>query len=893
MSGWFNLNFYFSEMARRKFKQTSADVQVTSGVKRKTSGDVEPPSKRQKDDEWFPGKFVLLKPPTTEEEEGNVAGSSSMQEEDKVISSASSKRNAKKKKKKLNVNGLASNGEGTAKQDQPANGTTNGKKKKKKPKKDDGKAVLDLAKLYENMSSDDDDWMDMGDSEIGDTEDSFESLSDEEVGEEWTTDTDYSECESLSDEDESFCDAHSFHESECDSVSVSDENDHEYYDDDCSSDDSDYVPEIEDKYVKPGDAVVYDAKGLDFAFGNSTKSQIIEIKDIQPAIVEKNEDEAPELIPPDDEVAMEDTIVAAPPAALVISDDAEGLLRDLQIEDDDDRLQCSQLQLAGCATFHDCKEDQGVVVKLTNTIHFHGILIIRAIANNVQVNGYKLQPQEVITTTSISRADYFLNLTPVVEGNYSRVKTLEELVKLLPHEEANNVIYDFDYKTQAIVHLQRGLPDATLEMLQNYSSHPLLPSKKMILTNSPCPSSEIILSAKFFVGSDNQKVTSFELNDQWNNLEFKADSRLLVVGGKNVGKSGLCQFVINKHIAEHKKILLIDLDIGQPICSPAQTISATLLTKPIIGPGYLSKNEPDKCLLYGDKSIMISPFKYVRSVRQLVQFCNDNPSYKNVPWVINTMGYQKGFGLQLACLLVKILQPTDIVQIQHGFKSYNFAKILTEQVVNNLEFSFFDADDAAGIPKEVFFTTHVLDSIVNNSEGDPGSKWISFATDKRKLSMLAQLSRLLKGNQSCFNDVTPFVAPISSIRMLVIDEEYSQQEQGFNMELLNGNLVYLCHSEAHQQLDSSSILACFGVGIVRGIDKINGQIFILLPQVDDVEMLQAKVNVLAISNIPMPAEILLKQSYKIAGNIPHVTFFKDRNISSKKYVNKRNIKDCF
>ena len=833
-------------------KRSKNKSENTSGVKRKnTVNEDELPTKRKKDEKWFPGKFVLLK---------------KLSEEVPEASENQPKASIKGKRKEPNINGKSSQ--------KPMNENS-------KQKKD---SETDLEKFYENdlSESDDEEWMHVDDEEL-----SLESTSeDSELGEEWSTDTDYSEGDSLDDEE------HSFHESDCESVS-----DHE---DDIwdanSSDDSDYIPDIEDKYIILGEAITYEAKGLDLAFGNSLDSQIIDISDVHPAIMQQDE-EVPELIATDasEDISMEHgegrRYEIEPDSQTTEVNEAEVLIDELRIEEDDDNLECAELLKH--ATFYDCTSDQGVILKLTNTIHFHGILIIRAIANNIQVNGYTLKPDEIITATSMSRADYFLNLTPIAGENYSKEK-LQSMVKdLLSDDNAAKLFKTFNPELEAIVHLQQGLPDTTVEMLKNYSTNALLPSKKMILTNSPCQSSELILSAKFFVACENKKISSFELNEQWNNLEVKSNTKLVVIGGKNVGKSGLCQFLINKNMESFKKILLVDLDIGQPICGASQTISASVITKPIIGPGYLSKIQPDKSFIYGDKSVMISPFKYVRCVRKLMEFCAGNQDYQNIPWVINTMGYQKGFGLQLICLLIRILQPTDVVQVQHGIRSYNFSKILTEEIVNGLGFSFFDVDDIADVPQEAFFTTHVLDSIVNNREDDLATKWISNSSDKRKLSMLAQLSKLLKGNQTSLNDVTPFVALASKIKLVVFDEEFSQQESAVNMDVLNGNLVYLCHADGTESLDSNSILECYGVGIVRGIDKTNDQIFILLPETDDVVSLQAKINVLAIGNIPLPSEVLLKQNYSIKGKVPYVTFFKDRGASSKKYINKRSIKDCY
>jgi polynucleotide 5'-hydroxyl-kinase GRC3/NOL9 len=813
------------------------------GVKRKKPPKPEaPPAKRKKDDVSYPGKFVLLKPPMSSSDEG---------EEEEVPTTSIKMKNDKKQ-----MNGKSKQVPKSPAVVEHVNGEKS-KKKKIAPVTSEASKQNNsqLARFYnETISeSEDDEWM-SGELET----DSMSDVEVESCSEKWSTDTDFTGDEySQSDSD-----VHSFHESDCMSVSESESDDDEpedpgYWEEE-SEDDSDYKPEIEDKYVKQGEAILYDAKGLDLAFGDSTDSRIIEVNDIQPAFEEGSEDEeVPELVDEDGKVPVQAPVPI------------------IQEEETDDSLQCSQL--SNHATFFDCHQEQGVVVQLRDTIHFHGVLIVRPLVNKVQINGYTLETGESLTVSSISRADYFLNLTPVIDSS-SPKNSPEDFSELLD----TSLIASFNPTLESLVHLQQGLPDTTLDMLKTYSLHPLLPNKKMLLTNSPCPTAELRLAAKFFVANENEKVDAFTVNEQWKNVELKSESRLVVIGGKNVGKSTLSQFLVNQNVCKFKKILLIDLDIGQPICGAAQTISATVITRPIVGPGYLSDNTPVHCLLYGDKNVMTSPFKYVRCVKQLMTRCSD---FHDIPWIVNTMGYQKGFGLQLMSLLLRILQPTDVVQVQHSIKSYNFSTVITESVVNSFEFSLFDSDDLGNVPSKVSFTTHVLDSIVNN-RGDAGN-WISNSTDKRKLLMIAQLSRLLRGRISSLNDVTPLRAPIAKLRMVVMDEEFSQS---FNIDLLNGSLVYLCYASEDSALDSTSILECFGVGIVRGIDKINEQIYILLPQSKE---LQVKVNVLAIGNIPLPAEILLKQSYSIAGSVPHVTFFRDRNASSQKYINKKGIKDCY
>lgn len=720
-------------------------------TKRKSKDTSDPSPKRKKlvseVENNFPGKYVLLNKPESSEV-SNKKSKAKNGVPKKVAQDEQSSYNS-------SLSDLETSN-GARKQKIIKSSTTNGKKK-------NGTSNSMLAELFENMiSTDEDDYEDMDTEEEG-SFDSELTFSD--------TSMDYEYCSSGSSLESDEC---SFRESDCESV-TSDENDeHEWTD---GTDDDDYVPDVEDLYIKKGDAIMHSGLGFSAAFGTSKKSQIIEINDIPRADNDDSNDSCPSLIGLNGEKIKPIEVVKVAKiksqifetideneneveAAVEIEETTDSPSTSLQ-EDNDEEMILNVSELSKSAYCYNCVDGQGVVMKISKTIFFNGILLIKPLLNNVQVNGYRLAAQETITANSISRADYFLNLSPVIETYIQEKQELqkasEELSKMLIESDVKTIIKSFNFKTDVLLRLEAGFVNASVAMLQEFSSQSVLPNKKFLLKGSTFPISELTLATKFFAESENKRFSTFTLNEQWDQIELTSTSKAVVIGGKNVGKSGLTQYLINKNINKFGKILLIDLDIGQPICSLSQTVSATVISKPIIGPGYLSNNYPDKCLLYGDKSIMISPFKYVRCIRDLLTYCNSKEEYKNIPWIVNTMGYQKGFGMQLMCLLLRIIQPTDVIQIQHQINGFNFAKIITEKLVEGFKFNIFVEEDLKGISNECFFTTHVLDSIVNNYDKESKtSAWISNATEKRKLSLLAQLSKLLKGDQTVsLNNVVP------------------------------------------------------------------------------------------------------------------------------------------
>lgn len=118
----------------------------------------------------------------------------------------------------------------------------------------------------------------------------------------------------------------------------------------------------------------------------------------------------------------------------------------------------------------------------------------------------------------------------------------------------------------------------------------------------------------------------------------------MVIGGKNVGKSTLVEHLINKSLNKMDKVLLVDLDIGQPILTVPQVVSASVITAPILGVGTFNaadnSNNEAKMILFGDINVILSPVRYLKCVKELIAHCVER--YSDIPWIINTMGFHKG-----------------------------------------------------------------------------------------------------------------------------------------------------------------------------------------------------------------------------------------------------------
>jgi len=80
-----------------------------------------------------------------------------------------------------------------------------------------------------------------------------------------------------------------------------------------------------------------------------------------------------------------------------------------------------------------------------------------------------------------------------------------------------------------------------------------------------------IFSARFYQQPDFWSCYTQQLQDKAKNKE---SIRLLLCGGKGVGKSTVLRYTVNRLLKECQTILVVDFDPGQPEFTPAGCISA-------------------------------------------------------------------------------------------------------------------------------------------------------------------------------------------------------------------------------------------------------------------------------------------------------------------------------
>lgn len=155
-------------------------------------------------------------------------------------------------------------------------------------------------------------------------------------------------------------------------------------------------------------------------------------------------------------------------------------------------------------------------------------------------------------------------------------------------------------------------------------------------------------------------------SDYTQQLISKAESkkepiRLMLCGGKGVGKSTLLRYTVNRFIKSFGTVLVVDFDPGQPELFPTGCVSASMVSEPLLGPNFTHFQQTRHSYFVGDADITTCPDRYVRSCRQLLNDCRMDPLLASTPMVVNTMGFTTGVGLDVTLDLIRLVQPLQVV----------------------------------------------------------------------------------------------------------------------------------------------------------------------------------------------------------------------------------------
>ncbi|XP_035786435.1 polynucleotide 5'-hydroxyl-kinase NOL9-like [Anopheles albimanus] len=652
-----------------------------------------------------------------------------------------------------------------------------------------------------------------------------------------------------------------------------------------SETDEDYVPSScdEDLYIPRGAGKVYDCDDDTIEFDND-EPQIIELPpnygtpskqdEEEEATAESDaSDSCPSLVPIYNEKGeFIDDVKLLPGKG-----DHEEPVAEEKASSDEETLpidnESDEEASAGAVEnyhFYDAIDRHMSLVMMKKPLHLYGHVSVQALFGKVEIMGYTIDRAERRTVYA-ARGYNAVNLTPIPEPETFQRPAFEAILQKLKSQFTRHTIEQLlklfnptDY-VLVLLEAQQEKRD-TVRIVHRYlEEYDLFPACNTT-TTVPLRATEYWLNVRLLEprADGTSKFPLFQANPAWNDVMLGTDSRLLVLGGKGAGKSTLCQFLLNSSIKTFDRILLIDLDIGQPLLTAPEMISATVLDVPLLGVAcFTAVQQQVRCQLFGSLNVVTNPIFYVQNVRSLLEHCENTPSLRGFPWIINTMGYVSGFGEELTAAIMRLVQPTDVIQLtipgarERGSENYRHA--MTAEFIQGYKFNILQNEI---VPKlgRVLHYKHYAFGVCFDPQACPLA-----APKRRNVSLMVQLVKILDEETECFTAVHPVSAPLDDLEVLITRDEY-QPTKEMLPNVINATLVYLCEKLEHEQYN------CLGAGIVRAVDderKVH-LIHSLTPQQ------LGRVKVLALCHTSLPSQISLKLQPTMKGTIPYL-----QNVSIK------------
>ncbi|XP_071863431.1 polynucleotide 5'-hydroxyl-kinase NOL9 isoform X2 [Bombus fervidus] len=358
----------------------------------------------------------------------------------------------------------------------------------------------------------------------------------------------------------------------------------------------------------------------------------------------------------------------------------------------------------------------------------------------------------------------------------------------------------------------------------------------------------------------------------------------LVAGGKGVGKSTTIRYLINTLLPVSKMVVLVDVDPGQAECTPAGCISYSLIEQPLLGPNFTHLKLPAFQLYIGDVDVSRCITRYIEGIKMLINKLSSCPVLSRLPIVVNTMGFSQGIGWDIILFTIKLIRPSFVVQIMSEKPKNNYMKPLNKEVINLQQLSW--SNWSTNVIDWSQPCDHELLLIHSNAErkGAPGyDNWNMEPYQKRELVMISYLSEIVQNSWNSAERYDPLslsinqaIPYVTSFESLYISIPRASVPPSHALNVVNGNIVALCGIDMNNNeqqegesmagpriLNRSPLCACYGFGIIRGVDMERRQIFINTPLPVSI---MRYVNCL-MGCIPVPVMLLQSDQQK---NVPYI-----------------------
>ena len=318
-------------------------------------------------------------------------------------------------------------------------------------------------------------------------------------------------------------------------------------------------------------------------------------------------------------------------------------------------------------------------------------------------------------------------------------------------------------------------------------------------------------------------------------------SRILICGAKSTGKSTLLRYLVNRHLSRGEAVIVLDCDVGQPELSPPGLLTLTLVEDPLLSlPHVHMKRAHLKAHFYGHVTSRNDPTTYLGMISDLLevyrQYIENHQGQKEIPLVVNTDGWVKGFGFEVLSTIIERVRPTHVVQLTGNSpaKAFTVEALLPSQSTLVCA-EAFESQSQADIPPQALrslrLSTYFFDDATIWDRLDFGPMGI--------VDHDCEIANTLASRK-------PYVVAVNSVRC----EVPFAVSPAAVLDLLNGSIVGLGVDVVGEIYPS-----CIGLGIVRSIDRERMIMYILSPVPQDKI---ANVSVLLNGTLELPVECVFR-----------------------------------
>ncbi|KAK6178459.1 hypothetical protein SNE40_013247 [Patella caerulea] len=361
---------------------------------------------------------------------------------------------------------------------------------------------------------------------------------------------------------------------------------------------------------------------------------------------------------------------------------------------------------------------------------------------------------------------------------------------------------------------------------------------------------------------------------------------VMVVGGKNSGKSTLNRMLINCALNVSEVVSFLDCDVGQAEFTPSGIISLHHIYEPALGPPFTHQKNSEHMCFYGE----INPSKGLTRYIKSVEFVHR--SYRTLdtklPLIVNTLGWNEGLGLKIIVDLIHMIKPTMIIQLDCEYDYKNFPPLTSDYLINtpgwlyNIPESMIDSETPpSNFDNQILY---IMDSEV------PTKYRFRFKADQyRELAMLAYFNSTLDNGTKLLN-MEPYKIHFKDVVI------HDCQHPGDNSQILyafNASVVGLCEinmTTSYVKKESGlhfvkemPVCPCYGLGIIRAVDVKKEHIYLVTPLPFEKLL---NVNCLIKGAVHLPIDILSQQTESIdIAELPYLGSI-NKTIGSTSLINR-------